>query len=144
MAAKELLVATAYKLHVSPATKELQPSYVKWLNGMLEGLESHGYNVSNALRDNDFRIEDDPVAAHAYDISSVRACDAFIGVLDERGSRGVQTGIGRAEMLGKPIMLAHTGSVALDAFNRSLVKVGVAHEITMPIDYDQLDQIIGS
>lgn len=143
MASKEILVATAYQGHVSRDTLELHPSYIKWLNEMLEGLESRGYGVFNALRDNDFRIEDDPVAAHAYDISRVRSCDAFIGVLDERGSRGVQTGIGRAEILGKPIMLAHTGEVALDAFNRSLVEVGVAHEISMPINYDQLDRIIG-
>lgn len=144
MASKEILVATAYRSHVSRETKELHTSYVKWLGEMLAGLESQGYSVSNALRDNDFRIEDDPAAAHAYDISRVRSCDAFIGVLDEIGSRGVQTGIGRAEILGKPIMLAHTAGVPLDAFNRSLVEVGVAHEIVTPIDYDQVAQIVNS
>ncbi len=143
MASKELLVATAYQSHVSRSTNKLHASYIDWLNKMLEGLEGQGYSVSNALRDNNFRIENNPVAAHEYDISRVRICDAFIGVLDEIGSRGVQTGIGRAEMLGKPIMLAHTGVVGLDTFNRSLVEAGAAHEISMPIDYDQLANIIG-
>ena len=53
-------------------------------------------------------------------------------------------GYTEAEMLGKPILLAHTVNLALDPFNRSLVEVGAAHEIAMPIDYDQLAQIISS
>ena len=142
IASKEILVATSYQGQVNPITHELTATYKKWLDDTLAGLEDHGYRVSNALRDNDFRIEDDPVAAHDYDWSSVHACDVFLGILDENASRGVQTGIGRAEVLGKPILLAHTGSMVLDAYNRSMVKAGAAHEITMPIDYDQLDHIL--
>jgi hypothetical protein len=144
MASKEILVATSYQSHVSPVTRKLPEGYVKWLDETLGGLEDHGYDVANALRDNDFRIEDDPAAAHEYDIAHVRACDVFLAILDERSSRGVQTGIGRAEMLGKPILLGHTATLELHPFNRSLVEVGVAHEITMPIDYDQLDRVIGA
>lgn len=144
MASTEILVATAYQSHVSPVTGELRQGYITWLDKMLDGLEAHGYGVANALRDNDFRIEDDPAAAHEYDISRVETCNVFIGVLDEKGSKGVQTGIGRAEMLGKLILLGHTKNLVLDPFNRSLVEVGAAHEITMPIDYDQLGQIIGA
>jgi|GEM_PF-6147936 len=143
MAVKEILVATAYQSRISPVTRELPEGYIEWLGEVLEGLEAHGYHVANALRDNDFRIEDNPVAAYEYDTSSVRACDVFLGILDERGSKGIQTGIGRAEMLGKTILLGHTQDFVLDPFNRSLVEVGAAQEVKMPIDYGQLERIIG-
>lgn len=142
MASKEVFVASSYSSKVNYSTGLVFPDYKDWLENVLNGLEDQGYSVFNALRVDKYRIETDPVAAYKLDRERIEKCDALLAILEEEGSEGVQTEVGLALGLGKTVLLAHTEKLKLGWFNQALVSSGVAHDISMPLDYEQLSRVI--
>lgn len=142
MASKEIFVASSYSSKVNYASGLVFPDYKNWLENLLNGLEGQGYTVFNVLRADQYRIEDDPVAAYRLDRERIEQCDVLLAVLEEQGSEGVQTEVGLALGLGKTVLLAHTEKLKLGWFNRALVSSGVAYDVSMPLDFNQLSRVI--
>ena len=130
-----IFVAASYSAQVNYDTGEVFPEYKEWLESLLNQIEVSGHTVVCALREDNYRINDnDPAAAFRLDTESIQTCDAVLALLTDTISAGVQTEIGYALALGKRVFLAHAVESKLAYINSAMVRAGLAHELTLPLN----------
>jgi nucleoside 2-deoxyribosyltransferase len=135
----KLFVAASYSTKVNLDTGKVFPEYKEWLEEQLNLLESFGYNVFCALRDDKYSINnDDPAKAVKSDMEQLKQADVLIALLDSKPSTGVQTEIGYALALGLKIILAHDEQTELTWFNQALIKGKLVEEIVLPFTKEKL------
>jgi ABC-type branched-subunit amino acid transport system ATPase component len=141
----KVFVAASYSSKVNYDTGEVFPEYKEWLENILTALERQGHQVTCALREDNYRINDaDPAGAAKDVITWVQASDAMLALLSDKISGGVQTEIGMCVAWNKKVVLAHEPAHDLGYFNDALVKAGLVHELMLPLDEQQLAALLNT
>lgn len=139
----KIFVAASYSSQVNYDTGEVHSAYKDWLEEVLGKLENAGHTVFCALRADQYKINDeDPAAAFSLDLKHITESDALLALLSEKVSAGVQTEIGVAVALGKKVFIAHESTDELAYFNAAMIKAGVATEVNLPLDDQQISKIV--
>ena len=135
----KIFVAASYSSKVSYDSGEVFPEYKAWLEELLGRVEGAGHEVICSLREDNYHINDgDPAGAFRLDTESIKNSDALLALLDDHISAGVQTEIGYALALGKRVILGHKSEDKLAYINAAMVKAGLAQEIVLPLDSQNL------
>lgn len=135
----KIFVAASYSSQVNYDTGEVLPEYKDWLENVLKTIESAGHTVFCALRADQYKINNaDPAAAFSLDLKHIQESDALIALLSDKPSAGVQTEIGVAVALQKPVILAHLPEDDLTYFNQAMLRAGVVKEIALPLNIEEL------
>jgi hypothetical protein len=139
-----IFVATAYNLHRAPVSGEISARYRSDNERMLDGLAEHGFSVYNTLHEYDYELLDGNPAIDSKEDSEIKACDAYLEIMDARGSRGNGINLGGALVLGKVVILSHTPESSLKGREKAMVSNGRAHELatTTPLNYARIREII--
>lgn len=135
----KIFVAASYSSQVDYSTGHVLTGYKEWLEGNLSLLEGFGHSVFCALRADRYRINKaDPAEAFTLDVRQIEAADGLVAFLSDSTSAGVQTEIGYALALQKPVVLIHAPEVELSWFNKAIVAAGKASVRVLPITSDPL------
>ncbi len=137
----KVFVASSYSSKVNYDTGEVFPEHKEWLENNLGVIETLGHTVFCALREDNYKINDvDPALAFSLDMKNIAESDALIALLDEEPSSGVQTEIGIAVALKKPVILAHSPDHKLAYFNSAMLRAEVVSEIELPLTAESLEK----
>ncbi len=132
-----IFVAASYSSKVNYETGHVHADYRAELEAILANLESYEHEVFCALRADGYRINDtSPEEAFRLDKNEIIKADAIFAIVSDLPSVGVQTEIGMAIALGKPVVFAHYPDHKLAFFNAALVQAGHASEVTFPLHDD--------
>ena len=138
-----IFVAASYSSKVNYDMGDVFPEYRKWLEALLNDLESYGYTVFCSLREDKYRINDaDPAAAFKLDSAEIARCDAFLALLNAHVSAGVQTELGYALALKKKVLFAHAREDKLSYINNAIVRTGRASELILPLTAGTLQAVL--
>lgn len=135
----KIFVATSYSTQVDYETGQVFPDFKKELESLLTQLEDQGHTVFNAMRADQYKINDkDPGEAFHLDEKHIAESDAMLALVGSRPSVGIQTEVGLAIAINKPVFLAHKPEDKLAYFNLALVKAGKAKEVVLPLTNESL------
>jgi hypothetical protein len=139
-----LFVATAYNLHRVPVSGEVGAAYRDHNEKMLKGLTEHGFSVYNTLREYNYELTDGNPEIDLKEAGEIRACDAYLEIMDAYGSRGNGINLGSALALKKTVILAHTPQSPLKGREKAMVENGRAYELeaTTPLNYARIHEIV--
>jgi len=134
---KRIFVGCSYSSKVNYDTGEVFPEFKDRLESQLETLEGMGYEVFNALRADNYKINDpDPAEAFFLDIKELKKADVLLALVNEQVSAGLQVEIGYALAIEKEVIIAHEEEAELAWFNQAIIKAGQAKEVILPIAKD--------
>jgi len=139
----KIFVATSYSSEVDYSTGRVNPESREFLETQLAILEEGlGHTAFNALRYDNWQINDDSAAAYLLDRQELDNSDALIALMGggTEVSAGVQTEIGLAVALGKLVLLAYPPDAKRGYFNLGMAKTGAVTEIALPLDPDELKE----
>lgn len=141
-----LFVATAYNLHKEPVSGKIRAGYRSYNESMIEDLVEHGFSVYNTLHEYDYDLADGNAEIDLREDSEIRACDAYLEIMDSHGSRGNGINLGAALALGKIVILSHTVWAPLRGREKAMVANNRAHELEMttPLNHELIHEIIAS
>lgn len=126
-------MATSYSDKVDYSTGSVYEEYKNWLEEILGSLEEQGHEVFNAVRADNYKINNaDPAGAFRLDIEKLEWCDVLLAVSSEKVSAGVQTEIGYAVAKGKKVIIAHGKSTKPAWFNSAMEKAGAVSFTSLP------------
>ena len=139
-----LFVATAYNLHRTPVSGEISDAYRDHNEKMLEDLTSHGFSVYNTLHEYNYELADGNSEIDLRETGEIKTCDAYLEIMDARGSRGNGINLGGALALGKIVILAHTPEAPLKGREKAMVENGRAHELeaATPLNCARIHEIV--
>jgi len=139
----KLFVAASYSSQVNYNTGEAFPEYKEWLENILNTAEALGRTVFCAMREDQYKINDsDPAAAFSLDVEHIEGNEGLLALLTDKSSAGVQTEIGIAVALKKPVYLAHLPEHPLAYFNEAMLRAGVVQEIELPLTAQGLEALL--
>jgi nucleoside 2-deoxyribosyltransferase len=101
-----IFLAAPFTDRIDPSTHVMEQSYRRWLEQIIQYLESLGYRVIGAHRREDWGAKlESPETAIQNDFAAVRDCELLIAYPGNPPSPGVQMELGFAAAFKKPIIL---------------------------------------
>lgn len=139
MSRESLVVATHLSDWLAFDGHNLQERTVQWLETTLSQLEEADFDVFNVARAIGYDLSEQNMRQiRPVSQQKIKSCDAFINILQEKGSESLGRDTGFAMGLGKLVLLAHSPDLKLRTFDQLDVEYGYVKEVKMPLNPEEI------
>lgn len=127
----KLFLSTSFSHQIDSQTGEVFPAFRQAVTALLTGLRQEDHQVFAAIEYENWKIAAaTPEVAVKMDLAEIKAADAFLALVHDAPSAGVQFELGYAVAQQKRVILLRHTNHELSYYNQGAVSAGLVTLVT--------------